>query len=201
MSADDDLRLTELLCARLCHDLAGPIAGAAAGVELLSDSDGPDAEDVRLLADSVATAAALLKFLRAALGHGTVPFPTAELKSLADGLLPPGGAVQLSWQDGRGEWPRPLGKLALTLLLVARDALPRGGGISVRLDAGTHIEVTAAGPALAAEEAMNHLAASSAAALGPRAAPACYAARLASAAGARLDAEARDGTLRLSVTA
>lgn len=200
MSEDDDLRLAELLCARLCHDLAGPIAGAAAGVELLSDADSADAEDLRLLADSITVAAALLKFLRAALGHGTVPFPTPELKSLADGLLPPGGAVQLSWQDGGGEWPRPLGKLALTLLLVARDALPRGGGISVRLDAGTRIEVIAAGPSLAVEEALDQLGAASAAA-SPRAAPARYAARLAQASGARLDAEARDGTLRLSVTA
>ena len=35
----DELKLAELLCARLCHDLAGPVGAVATGAELLLGGD------------------------------------------------------------------------------------------------------------------------------------------------------------------
>ncbi|MBX9634016.1 MAG: hypothetical protein K2X44_03460, partial [Magnetospirillum sp.] len=65
----DPLQLAELLCARLCHDLSGPVGAAAAGAELLEDMDGnADAETVSLVADAAGGAVSRLKFFRAALG-------------------------------------------------------------------------------------------------------------------------------------
>ena len=39
--ADDDLILAELLCARLVHDLSGPVGAVANGAELLEDAGPP----------------------------------------------------------------------------------------------------------------------------------------------------------------
>jgi len=36
-----DLRVLELLTARLCHDLIGPVAAIANGVELLGEDEAP----------------------------------------------------------------------------------------------------------------------------------------------------------------
>lgn len=201
MTEIDDLRLAELLCARLCHDLSGPIGGAAAGVELLADSGAPDADDVRLLADSVTAAASHLRFLRAALGHGAAPFAAGEPEALSRAFLASRGGVTLDWRDDGGEVPRPLGKLALVLVLVARDALTRGGTVAVRLrQVEARVEVTATGPAVGTAELMAGFGDGVAGdELGPRGAPARYARRRAAAEGWRLAVEQETGMLRLAV--
>jgi histidine phosphotransferase ChpT len=195
----DDLHLAELLCARLCHDLSGPIGGAAAGVELLADTDAPGAEDVRLLADSVTAAAGHLKFLRAALGYGTAPFAGGELEALCRAVFAGRGNLQLDWQGDRGEVPRSLGKLALVLVLVARDALARGGSVTVRLESASgRAEVVATGPSPGNPELLAGFD-ESVAQLSPRGAPARYAVRRARAGGASLRVEQGEGLLRLMV--
>ncbi len=199
MAENDDLRLAELLCARLCHDLSGPIGGATAGVELLADADASDADDVRLLADSVNAAAAHLKFMRAAFGHGTTQFAPGELEGLSRALLAGRGNLALDWRDEGGEAPRSLGKLALALILVARDALARGGTVAVALRPSVgRAEITAAGASPGGAELMAGFDVS-ASELGPRAAPARYALRHAAASGALLEMEQDDALLRFTV--
>src|SRR5882672_12277112 len=57
-----DMRVCELLTARLCHDLAGPIAAIGNGAELLDDED-PDfvRQAATLIGDSAGTAAKRLQ--------------------------------------------------------------------------------------------------------------------------------------------
>jgi len=65
----DSLTLVQLLCTRLCHDLAGPVGAVAAGVELAGgDPSQVDEETLGLIGSSSAAASRKLKFLRAALG-------------------------------------------------------------------------------------------------------------------------------------
>ncbi|HVC53687.1 MAG TPA: histidine phosphotransferase family protein [Stellaceae bacterium] len=126
-----DLRVVELLSARLCHDLVGPIAAISNGVELMSDDDPDFARDaVALVGDSAHRAATRLQFYRFAFGYrqgGTAgPQPHAlagELFESSAILCDYGEAVQemgLDWQ-----------KLVCNLLLVASEALPRGGRLIV----------------------------------------------------------------------
>ena len=42
MEPMEALHLAELLCSRICHDLAGPVGAAAAGAELIADSGGDE---------------------------------------------------------------------------------------------------------------------------------------------------------------
>jgi len=97
---DSDLELAQLLCTRLCHDLAGPIGAVAAGVELIGDDPAmADAETIGLIGDSSNAASRKLKFLRAALGF--TQNSNGDLQGLVDGYIAatagPGGRIEVTW--------------------------------------------------------------------------------------------------------
>lgn len=155
-----DLRLAELLCARLCHDLAGPVGAAAAGAELFEDLGGEaDPETVGLVAASAAGAAARLKFFRAAFGPAaTSPQPAASLREAIEAYLrtqvsaaSPG--TTLDWHSDAPGFDGGTARLVLNLVLLAKDSLPRGGVVTVATH-GDALTVSARGEASAlADEA------------------------------------------------
>jgi histidine phosphotransferase ChpT len=158
MNSIDEIGLAEMLCARLCHDMAGAVGAAAAGAELLADDF--DAETARMVAESTAGAVARLKFFRAALGPAGSSQPAGTLRDLASAYLKaaaPGGRMGLSlrWQcEAREELGGELGRLLLNLVLRARESLPRGGVVSVTLgggDARVSVEFEGEGGGLGAE--------------------------------------------------
>jgi hypothetical protein len=58
-----DLRFAELLAARLCHELAGPVAAIGNGIEVIAEEAPQLAHDaVSLVADSARRAAGRLQF-------------------------------------------------------------------------------------------------------------------------------------------
>jgi histidine phosphotransferase ChpT len=183
-------RLAELLCARLCHDLAGAVGAVSAGAELLAE-EGPAspmaAEAVSLLADSAASMTARLKFLRLAFGVTSASAP-AEARPLAHAFLEK-GYPQGEW---RLDWPADLesaespdhAKLLLNLICLAQDCLPRGGVIAVRpRDA---VPVTARGATVTVGESVRGLTAVELAGLGPRAGQGTYVTCLAARLGATI---------------
>ena len=140
MTPTDDLALAEGLCARLCHDLAGPLGAAAAGAELLED--GVDADTVSLVAASAAGAVARLKFFRAAMGPAGSGQPAAALRDLCAAYLTAaasagGTGLTLSWRSEVERLDGNQGRLVLNLVLIARDALARGGEVRVDIGADT----------------------------------------------------------------
>ncbi len=200
MSADD-LLLAELLCARLCHDLAGPVGAAAAGAELLEDGIA-DAETVGLVAASAAGAAARLKFLRAAFGPATRPQPTAALRELIAAHLATSGsaalpATILDWRVDAAELPADAARLLLNLVLLACDALPRGGTVSVHAGGPAGLAVTAQGSPAALTEEAGAVLAGRAPPRGPRGAQAALARRLADRVGDGLSATQSEGIVEL----
>jgi histidine phosphotransferase ChpT len=152
----DDLRLLELMAARLCHDLVGPIGAVANGIELLSDGESnADPEVTGLIAVSARQAARRLQWFRVAFGSGSSLPPATiftETKRLASGLFDD-GRVTLDWAapDAKTEAAatRLGAKFALNLSLAALECLPRGGVVQVRVTpgaAGLKVEVNAIGP-------------------------------------------------------
>src|SRR5216110_1702747 len=69
MAQQIDARILDLLAARLCHDLIGPVSAIGNGVELLQDDDPEFVRDaVTLIGDSARKAVRRLQFYRFAYG-------------------------------------------------------------------------------------------------------------------------------------
>jgi histidine phosphotransferase ChpT len=131
-SISETLRLVELMCARLCHELSG-LAGTLGGVIDLAAEEAPAAaESLAVGHDAASELVQRLKLLRAAWGPDDGPLALAELLALARGrpnarrvaidasALPPGTV-----------FVPPAGRMALNLLLLASESLPGGGTVSL----------------------------------------------------------------------
>jgi histidine phosphotransferase ChpT len=136
----DPVSLAQLLCTRLCHDLAGPIGAVAAGVELTAgDPSEVDAETLGLIGSSSAAASRKLKFLRTALGLPSAGVPT-DLSALVRGFLEAtagrSGAPALAWPPADAVAQlSALGPdavpLLLNLCLLVHEAMPVCTGLTV----------------------------------------------------------------------
>jgi histidine phosphotransferase ChpT len=198
-------RLAELLCARLCHDLAGAVGAVSAGAELLAEEGTASplaAEAVDLLADSAASMAARLRFLRLTLGPASASSPN-EARGLALAFLEKGfpqGEWRLDWPAEQAAAKSPdQAKLLLNLICLAQDCLPRGGVISVRPHEA--VLVAARGETLNAGESVLGLAADDLADLGPRAGQGAYAAFLAVRLGGSIGWKQKPGEIAFSLQA
>jgi histidine phosphotransferase ChpT len=137
----NDLEFAALLVSRVCHDLVSPIGAVVNGLEVLEEE--PDAalraDAVKLVGSSAALAAARLQFARIA--YGTAGSAGAELDlsevgRMVGGFLS-GGKIRLEWSAAPINWPKDWAKLLMNCVVIAVDALPRGGSVSVKSTDGT----------------------------------------------------------------
>jgi len=148
-----DLRVLELLAARLCHELSGPIAAISNGVELLAEEDpglGFLHDAVALVSESARRARCRLQFYRFAYGFSsgsTIAGPAPH--EIVAGFLAATNII-----GDYAECIRMLSpdwqKLACNLLSVGADALPRGGRL-VLTDGPLSLEAVGEPVALPAE--------------------------------------------------
>jgi histidine phosphotransferase ChpT len=151
MTTAIDLQVFHLLCAKLCHDLVGPVGAVANGVELVREFGVEDADEaLDLIQESAARASDRLQFFRVAYGLAAgVASSVGEGKKLADAMFASHN-VTIDWSgvaapgDKIGE--RPV-KLLFNILLLATEALPRGGTVTVRLGETRplRLDITASG--------------------------------------------------------
>ncbi len=148
-----DLRVMQLMCSRLCHDLIGAVSAAGTGLELLDETPPQSAEAdeaLKLVANGTRQAADRLAFFRMAFGlGGGDSVDVGEIRKLAEGLLG-GGRVALDWplEDSPAEVSVLSAKLVLNMVLLGSGALPRGGTLGVRLadlDGELGVAMTASG--------------------------------------------------------
>lgn len=191
-----DLQLAELMAARLCHDLVGPIGAVANGIELLGEGGEPDPEVTGLIAASARQASRRLQWFRIAFGTANAlpgSAMMAETRRLAAGLFEE-GRVTLDWltpdETLEAATTRPGAKLALNLTLLALESLPRGGSVRVRFatSSGLSMSVIALGAGARVPDDIEVALRPGAEVkdLTAKAVPAYLAARLAEAHGARL---------------
>lgn len=195
--------LAELLCARLCHDLAGAAGAVTAGAELLVEEGGGSpmaAEALDLMASSAISLSVRLRFLRLALSPANQS-AAGQARTLALAYFSKGfpqGNWRLDWPAEQPVLPSgEVAKLLLNLISVAQECLPRGGVITVRT--GAALIVAAEGSAAMIGEAASGLHAAGWRDLTPRAAQGAYAALLVRQLGAELHVEPSEQAVQISV--
>lgn len=133
----DALDLSALLCSRICHDVISPIGAIVNGLEVLEDDNDPSMREfaLDLISKSARTASARVQFARIAFGAAgsagaSIDLADAEKVSRA---MFADEKTQLTWSAPPALFPKNKVKLLLNLVVIASNAIPRGGAMDVRV--------------------------------------------------------------------
>ncbi len=131
----DSLDLAALLCSRVCHDVISPVGAIVNGLEVLEDENDASMRDfaLDLIRKSSRQASARLQFARLAFGaagSAGAMIDLGDAEQVAKGMFQD-EKVKLSWTAPRALLPKNQVKLLLNLLVIATNAVPRGGTIDV----------------------------------------------------------------------
>jgi histidine phosphotransferase ChpT len=153
-----ELKIAELLCTRLVHDITGPIGAVNNGAEFLKE-EGSDMQGqaIQLIIGSATEAVNRLQYYRKAYGriNDDGEASLADNKKIATDFFS-GTKISLDWPDLHTDASgisvsRKMARLVLNLLIIAAGSLIRGGTIAVRLqrsektDFDMEITITATG--------------------------------------------------------
>lgn len=147
-----DLDLAALLVSRVCHDLISPVAAVSNGLEILADEQDPEMRNhaMSLIAHSNGQAKARLLFARmafGAMGSAGAELDLGEVGEVATEFFKTGKA-KLDWQATGAPVDKEIVRVLLNLANMAADAIPRGGNLTVKVDANpkrVEIAITAKG--------------------------------------------------------
>jgi len=131
----DSLDLAALLCSRVCHDVISPVGAIVNGLEVLEDENDASMRDfaLDLIRKSAKQASARLQFARLAFGAAGSAGASIDLgdaEQVARGLFQD-DKVAFSWSGPRVLLPKNRVKLLLNLVVLAINAVPRGGSVHV----------------------------------------------------------------------
>lgn len=201
----NDLEFAAMLVSRVCHDLVSPVGAVVNGLEVLEDERDAAmrADALKLVASSAEQAAARLQFCRVAFGAAGSAGAELDLNEVGRTMknFVQGGKAELDWKAASANWPKDWAKLLMNATLLALDALPRGGKVTVETSAeGTppSFTVRATGTnARVLEEVEKAALGEPSAALDGRSIQAFLTHKLARGLNAGLTLSARDGTVEL----
>ena len=143
----DTLFLSELIAARLCHDLISPLGAIGNGVELLELSGSTSGPELQLMRDSAQQAQARIRLFRIAFGN-VQPDQTIGAGELGAILRDYRAQLRfdLDWTPEDVQ-PKRRVKLGLLALLCLENALPYGGHVLCTLsDRGLQLVARAEKP-------------------------------------------------------
>lgn len=131
----DSLDLAALLCSRVCHDVISPVGAIVNALEVLEEDD-PSMRDfaLELIKKSARNASARLQFARLAFGaagSAGAMIDLGDAGNVANGFLND-EKLSLDWEAPRALLPKNQVKLLLNLLIIAAQAVPRGGKLVSR---------------------------------------------------------------------
>ncbi len=130
------LDLAALLASRICHDRISPGGAVLNGLEVLDEDEDGEMREVALdlIRKSARSASARLQFARLAFGFAGstgASVDLADAERVAKAYVGSDRA-QLDWMVPAGYGPKDRVKLALTLVALSQQAIPRGGHIVLR---------------------------------------------------------------------
>jgi histidine phosphotransferase ChpT len=148
----DALDLAALLCSRVCHDLISPVGAIVNGLEVMEDEKDEATRNfaLDLIKKSIRQASARLQFSRlayGAAGSAGAQLDLGDAEKVSRAFLED-DKTKLSWTLPRILLAKNRVKLLLNLLVIAAQAIPRGGVLNVEaVGAGEALgfRVTAAG--------------------------------------------------------
>lgn len=124
----DELRILELMCARLIHDLAGPVGAVNNSVDFLEEGDEIIKQKaLEITKSSSAEAVLRLRFFRQA--YGTLSNNEAnsdELHALIEEFLAK-TRIELDWKNRQATVSMLFAKLMLNFTILATTSLVYGG--------------------------------------------------------------------------
>lgn len=136
--------LAALIGSRICHDLISPIGAIGNGVELLMMDGVAKTPELALIAESVASANARIRFFRVA--YGAAGSDQRIARGEVAGIIADmtrGGRLQVEWL-GPMELSRREVKLAFLLLQCLETAMAYGGKVRIeKAEAGWTIQAEA----------------------------------------------------------
>lgn len=137
----DPLKLTFLMCSRLCHDMAAPLSAISIGLDMLPQTHDPDTPQ-ELLKNSVKDAINKLELLRCLAGFS----PSSEKPTFTEAVHIINRSInqnkhQITWLCQMNDtFSGNAVRLLMAIILIAIDSLPRGGKIIIHPDFS--VEVT-----------------------------------------------------------
>jgi histidine phosphotransferase ChpT len=134
-SSIEALDLAALLCSRVCHDLISPVGAIVNGLEVLDEAKDEETKTfaMDLIKKSANTASAKLQFCRIAFGaagSAGAQIDLGDAQTTARGFLED-EKTKLAWNLPRVLLAKNKVKLLLNMLLIAGQAIPRGGQLTV----------------------------------------------------------------------
>ncbi|HXX08226.1 MAG TPA: histidine phosphotransferase family protein [Pseudolabrys sp.] len=134
-SSIEALDLAALLCSRVCHDLISPVGAIVNGLEVLEEEKDEATKQfaLDLIKKSSRTASAKLQFCRIAFGaagSAGAQIDLGDAEAIARGFLED-DKTKLAWNLPRALLAKDRVKLLLNMLVIAGQAIPRGGKITV----------------------------------------------------------------------
>ena len=133
--APDALDLAALMCSRVCHDLINPVGAIVNGLEVFDSSSKEDDRHfaLDLIRKSALSTSARLQFCRiayGAAGSAGAQIDLGEAQKMARGHLED-EKTKLTWNLSPILLAKNRVKLLLNLLVIAQQAIPRGGELVV----------------------------------------------------------------------
>lgn len=155
---DSPTKLAELMAARLCHDITGPLGAINNGIEFLGDEDGDEdmaSAALDLIATSAKDAVNRILFYRTAYGaikqHGAADIE--QIKNIITNFLSQ-SKIEILWDklpdSGVQTFTTEQARLLLNLVLIASGSLVRGGKLQIIFS--PNIEIAANGSSIRFEE-------------------------------------------------
>jgi histidine phosphotransferase ChpT len=126
----ETIRLVELICARLCHDLGGLIGTVSNAIDMVDDDADGENEVVAFASSAAKALMERLRLMRAAWGPDIDPLTVPELTAL---VLSPLAARRIAFETGPLPpgcvFPAPVARVLINLILLAADSLRKGGTV------------------------------------------------------------------------
>lgn len=149
-----DLRVSELLSSKICHDLISPVSAINNGVELIEDIGGSVVEEaMKLIANSAVQSSRRLRIFRIAYGRAGSEenLPLRDVRSVLEQYFD-GGKIKLIWDEDLSlpELAEHRGalKTLINMMIMTEEVLAYGGSITLHRfegDGGTGCRLEVSG--------------------------------------------------------